>query len=551
MSSTSAIEAGRAFVAIFAKDETKKELKQIGARFKAWGAGIAATGGAMVAASAAATAAMASAVSQFTTLGGDLADASARSGMAAAALQEIGFAAGQSGASMADLEVGLKHLVKQTGKSGEAAFLATADAIAAIQDPGKQAQMALQMFGEAGLKLLPLLRQGSAAIQKYREEARLMGITLTESDIDAADNLGDALAKLNATFRGIALQVGAAIAPLVKFAVDGLQPIATTIVRVIKENRGLVQGFAIGVAIFGAVGGVLLVVGGALAGVGALLAALPAIVTGVSAAVGIMSTVIGAVLSPIGLVVAAVVALAAALAALGVWFMTSTTAGQQFTAFLTAGFKQLWSVASQTFKGIADALMAGNLALAGKVAMSALKVAWSAGIAGLKIAWANFTNYIVSSMLSAVTKAALIFDTIAKAAGSELQIGGGIGKLTDAANALVKSGNANLVSKSQADLNKAFAEWQAALKEAKDGKAKTEAAAKLTTLDLPTPAVMGKLASSMAGSFSGFAAGLLGRAGGGTPEERTAKAAEALLGKMDELIDAVEDGGGVEFAGAG
>lgn len=548
---SSAIEAGKAFVAIFAKDETKKELAKIGARFKAWGAGIAAVGGGMVAASAAVGTAMAAAVGEFVKVGGAIDDMSGRTGIAREALQEIGFAAMQGGASMEDLEQALRAMSRVTGKGGIDNFLMYADAISKIEDPGKRAQEAMRLFGKSGTKLLPMLADGAAGIQKMREQARLMGVVLSEDDSKAADKLGDALDQLKGTFRGIALQVGAALAPIAQFLVDGLQPIVTTVVRLIKENRGLVQGFAVGAAVVGALGSALMVAGGVLAGVGALLAALPSIVAGVSAAIGVATTVIGAILSPIGLTVIAVAALVAGLVALGAWFLTSTTAGQQFTAFLTTGFKQLLGVASQTFKGIADALASGNLALAGKVAMSGLNVVFQSAVNGLKMIWASFTEYIVSHLTGAIAKAAKLLDTLASKAGIDLGLGTAAGNSAGAINSLLKANNDKNLAKSNGELSKAVAEWQATLKEAADAKASTVAAAKLPGgLELPPPAMMKQLASSAAGTFSGFAASLLGRAGGASPAERTAKATEKIADKMDDLIDAVEDAPGLAF-GAG
>lgn len=553
MGDAGAIKAGETFVEVLTKDSTKKELTRIGNRFKAWGAGLAAVGGTIAASAGGILTAMAAAVNRFNQVGSDLTDMSGRTGVAAADLSELGYAAEQTGAGLSDLEAALRTMARKTGKGGIENFLKTADAISKIEDPGKRAQAAMEAFGKSGTKLLPMLEGGAAGIQKMREEARRMGLTLTNEDAAAADKLGDAIGLLTGTFKGMVLQVGAAVAPLVQFAVDALQPIATTIVRVIKENRGLVQAFAVAAAVAGVVGTALVGVGVALIGIGGLLAALPAIAAGLATAVATLGTIFAAVFSPVGLLIgaalAAVVALAAGVAALVYWFFTATSAGQTLGGVLMATFQRIGQFFQQTFQGIFDALASGDLKLAGEVAMTALFLAWQTGVGQIKNLWADLSHFLVQAILDALGRVSGTLDSIVANVLSKVnwlrqKIGlealGDLPKTGDLLAAARTANDArrdNLKAGASGGVALAKLAFDEAVRKAAEARKKTDDKAKLPQAQLPQVAEDLRAASSAAGTFSGFAAGRLGQAGGSAVLEELKKITEAT----ERTADATEE----------
>ena len=98
-----------------------------------------------------------------------------------------------------------------------------------------------------------------------------------------------------------------------------------------------------------------------------------AIISGVGSAIGILGSMLGALLSPIGLVIAGVGALAA-------YLITSTDVGGQALGWLGDKFNSLKETALAAWKGIGDALAAGDIGLAAKILWLTLKLQWQTQI---------------------------------------------------------------------------------------------------------------------------------------------------------------------------
>jgi hypothetical protein len=103
----------------------------------------------------------------------------------------------------------------------------------------------------------------------------------------------------------------------------------------------------------------------------------------------VLGAVIALLVSPIGLVIAAVAALAG-------YLIYATDAGGKALAWLGGRFNVLKEDALTAYQGIADALMAGDIALAAKVLWASLKLAWLKGTEGLRSTWESFQAGLVS-----------------------------------------------------------------------------------------------------------------------------------------------------------
>lgn len=183
-----------------------------------------------------------------------LADEAARLGITTQQLQELGFAAQMSGSSVEDMgqslgflsnnmvqaRQGNQELVRWFARIGvtmkdlqNPAFTAT-DVLARMADTyqrvGKDGLNSAEMIaasralmGKSGDRLNQLLRQGSAALRQYAQEARQLGLVLDEQTVknmgefnDEFDrtrlilfgNLANALAPLMPMFKGIIERVG-------------------------------------------------------------------------------------------------------------------------------------------------------------------------------------------------------------------------------------------------------------------------------------------------------------------------------------------------------
>ncbi|MGH7199792.1 MAG: hypothetical protein ACREJB_04260, partial [Planctomycetaceae bacterium] len=108
-----------------------------------------------------------------------------------------------------------------------------------------------------------------------------------------------------------------------------------------------------------------------------------------------------ALLSPIGLVIAGVAALAA-------YLLTSTDAGGQALEWLGDRFTSLKETALAAWKGIGDALAAGDLGLAAKILWLTLKLEWKKGVNALNQVWVKVKEFFLSTWTEAVFGAAKI-----------------------------------------------------------------------------------------------------------------------------------------------
>ena len=78
-----------------------------------------------------------------------------------------------------------------------------ADSIARVGDPAKQSGLAVDLFGRAGVKLLPLLKEGSAGLAKYKNELQDLGGLMSGEAIAQADEYGDNLDRLDFALGGL------------------------------------------------------------------------------------------------------------------------------------------------------------------------------------------------------------------------------------------------------------------------------------------------------------------------------------------------------------
>ncbi|MBA2480902.1 MAG: hypothetical protein H0V44_09580, partial [Planctomycetes bacterium] len=179
--------------------------------------------------------------------------------------------------------------------------------------------------------------------------------------------------------------IGASLAPLLERVAARVLGFMIGLREWISRNQGLVVSL-LQVAVATVVAGV------ALIGIGVALKTQGAAIGVVSATIGLFHTVLtltgsvlSALLSPIGLVIAASTAL-------GVAVLLSARSGVSGLTDLGAQFQALRDDAVGAWQGIADALAAGDIALAAKILWLTLKLEWNRGVAVLKAVWIDATT---------------------------------------------------------------------------------------------------------------------------------------------------------------
>ena len=303
MASTGNIKAGAAFVEVTADDsKLARGLRRAQARVRAFAAGMARIGGALVAAGGAMLAPMVIATRSFARFGDQVDKMSKRTGIAAPALSEIAFAAEQSGASLDDVEKAVRRMqrtvldAKQGTKEAKDALdglglsleqlaaLAPEDQFAlilerlkGIKDPTLRAATAMEIFGRSGTAMLPMVND----FAKLRQEARDLGITLTQKDTTAAADLTDAMNRVRRSVTAVNIAIGAALAPTLQNISERIIKIIGNVVQWVQQNRDMVVGFAMTAVKVAAAGAAFL----ALAVAAKVVAVLTGVVMGLVKAV--------------------------------------------------------------------------------------------------------------------------------------------------------------------------------------------------------------------------------------------------------------------------
>lgn len=221
-------------------------------------------GGAVAAMGAAAAFAGWQMVQAFTDTGSELNDLSEQLGISAERLQELRYAAKQTGVESGQLDQGLRVLSRNLGEAftkqkgpvfdvleGMGIRLADAngemrrtedllpeiaDKLQKIQNPALRAAAAQALLGRAGVKMLPMLIGGRKGLEAFAARARELGIVIDDETIAAADKFGDQLDDMKSSMMGVRNVIGAALLPQ-------FQKLVAQITDFAIRNRAKVQAF--------------------------------------------------------------------------------------------------------------------------------------------------------------------------------------------------------------------------------------------------------------------------------------------------------------------
>lgn len=256
MASKKAIEAGGAFIRIFAEDSPlRRALDGVAKRLKGFAAPLIGASKLIGAGLASAGIAAVAATKTFANYADSIGDAAARTGVSATALSELGYAAKLSGSSMEDLEKGLRTLQKGIGSGAandqlkklgldpkeimamdpERQFMAVADAIGQIPDQATKTATAMSLLGKSGAQLVPFMSQGGDAINALRQEARELGVSIGGSEVQAAAAFNDSLDKMFAALQGVAIQIGKVLAPVLTWLADQVLIVAKNFIAWLSD----------------------------------------------------------------------------------------------------------------------------------------------------------------------------------------------------------------------------------------------------------------------------------------------------------------------------
>lgn len=207
-----------------------------------------------------------------------LAKSAQRLGITVESFQVLGFAAGQSGAKVEELERALADLNKRISlaaagnpaaaktfadlgislrdssgnlRSADAVLADIADRIASAGSGAARTGIAFSTMGEAGQRLVPMLAGGSAALVAFREEAERLGIVISGQTAKDIEQLNDRIAILERRLRTAGVSGVGAVIDLGK-ALRGLADENPRLEKLLKtifplarvfDNKDLFGGF--------------------------------------------------------------------------------------------------------------------------------------------------------------------------------------------------------------------------------------------------------------------------------------------------------------------
>jgi len=119
-----------------------------------------------------------------------------------------------------------------------------AAALSRVESETEKAALATVIFGRAGTQLLPMLSDGKEGVLALMEEAKRLGLVMSEEDAKAAAALTDAWTRLASSLKMLAVQVGAALAPNMKRLADWVRGNIRPTIEWIKQNKELIVGLA-------------------------------------------------------------------------------------------------------------------------------------------------------------------------------------------------------------------------------------------------------------------------------------------------------------------
>lgn len=403
------IKAGQAYVELLLKNSKfLKGLKSSGKQLTSFGLSVAKIGASVSAAGGLIVAPFVKAIGVFTSVGDKLDKMSQRTGVQASSLAELGFAAEQSGSQLEVVEKGINGMTRALldaergskeavdslddiglsvndlkGKDVEEQFQMVANGINSVEDASKRGALAQKLLGRSGRELLPMF----GSMESLRQQARDEGLVPTEESVKQAAVLTDAFNVVRRKVGAAFYEVGSAVSGNVLEAVEVVSGLLTVGIKWVKQNGDLlITILKIGAGLIAA-GAAIGLVGVAIVGIGSVLTGLATIIGVVGTGIGLVVGGISFMLSPIGLVIGAVGLLVVGLGvAVAAWlrFTESGRAagGAIMDAFGQARevFSEFYDIFEQTFGGIKDALIGGDLELAGEIALTGLRLAFLKGI---------------------------------------------------------------------------------------------------------------------------------------------------------------------------
>lgn len=301
----------------------EKRIQEFRAGFFLLGASVAAVG-----------AVIGKSLGEAATAADHLDDLSQKTGVGTTALQELAYAAEQSGSSAEALNGSFAPLARQMaeaasgGKEAATAFkglgvniknadgslrpmedvlIASADGIAALTSDAARSAAAMKIFGRSGTELVPLLKNGSQAIANLRAEAQELGFVMDEGTVKAFAGFEDTSKRVKNVALGLSRAFAKGLLPNFRSLFERLLAVnraSGQTVRSRLEDWGRRLG-----EVFARVDQVIVSLITAARGVFTIFSSMPAVFQGAIAVLGLLALAFAVPAIEMALIIALIVAL--------------------------------------------------------------------------------------------------------------------------------------------------------------------------------------------------------------------------------------------------
>jgi len=271
-------------VHVGAKDQASSKLGKIGKNIDKMSGKFKKAGLAMVGISTAIGGGLLALTNKYSKAGDAISKMSKRTGFTTESLSELKHVAELSGSSLGDMEAAIRRISRVADMAGqgldnsytkrlealgftieeflalpqEQKFFEIAKAIGDIKDPAEKTAAAFELFGDAGTKLLPMLDDGSEAIDAMRQEAHDLNIVFSEDSADAAAAFEDAKERMKKSLEGFGATIATVALPKFQELITGITDIITKMTEWTKMHPELVDWIGKAAMALGAGGALLL-----------------------------------------------------------------------------------------------------------------------------------------------------------------------------------------------------------------------------------------------------------------------------------------------------
>jgi hypothetical protein len=415
MPGTNDVKAGGAFVEIFAKSERfHKSLKEAERDWMHFGATLMRIGGAMVATGFSIGGALFAAAKHAANVGSEFVDMAERTGLSVESLSAFKFALGQTGATIEEFEVAVKKMQKAIASDESAKkfdeiglsltdlrrmepheqIVMLAEAIDQIQSPAFKTAAALEIFGKAGTKLLPLFSGGAEGLQKLLARAQELGLVMSTEDAKAAEMFGDSLETIqNIASRAVSV-IGSSMIPAFQGLADWITENAAVASRWVDENRGLIINVAVAGIAITALGAGFLALGAYVWASSQILLGTVAVLKAVTLGMWLMVTSTKAMI--MAMTASPILALAISLRYVIGYIFALGDAVKNAKASIADAFWGMVDDVKQAWSSIAAALAKGDLGAAAAVGLTFVKLEFARAAGAIKASWVEIKSFAVS-----------------------------------------------------------------------------------------------------------------------------------------------------------